>query len=61
VKLRLIIRILNEMEVCRIRDPIDGIYIFEVNFESPKTSIDASPLMQSLRLQLLAGQAESHN
>jgi single-stranded-DNA-specific exonuclease len=57
VKLRLILRILNEMGVCRVRDPIDGIYVFEVNFNAPKTSIDASPLMQSLRRQLAAGEA----
>jgi single-stranded-DNA-specific exonuclease len=57
VKLRLIIRILNEMGVCRVKDPIDGIFIFEVNFNAPKTSIDASPLMQSLRRQLAAGSA----
>ena len=55
VKLRLILRILNEMGVCHVEDPIDGIYIFEVNFASPKTTIDASPLMQSLRRQEAAG------
>jgi single-stranded-DNA-specific exonuclease len=57
VKLRLILRILNEMGVCRVRDPIDGIFVFEINFDSPKTSIDASPLMQRLRCQLTAGGA----
>ena len=57
VKLRLILRILNEMGVCRVRDPIDGIFVFEINFDSPKTSIDASPLMQRLRCQLIAGGA----
>ena len=57
VKLRLILCILNEMGVCRVRDPIDGIYVFEINFNSPKTSIDASPLMQRLRRQLIAGGA----
>ena len=56
IKLRLITRILMEMGVCRVEDPIDGIYLYEINFESPKTSIDASPLMQSLRRQLAAGQ-----
>ena len=54
IKLRLMIQILNEMGVCHIKDPIDGIYIFEVNFNAPKTSIDASPLMQRLRRQLEA-------
>ncbi len=57
IKLRLILRILNEMGVCHVEDPIDGIYIFEVNFASPKTTIDASPLMQSLRRQLATGEA----
>ena len=57
VKLRLILRILNEMGVCRVRDPLDGIFVFEINFDSPKTSIDASPLMQRLRSQLIAGGA----
>ena len=55
VKLRLILRILNEMGVCHVEDPIDGIYIFEVNFASPKTTIDASPLLQSLRRQQVMG------
>ena len=49
VKLRLILRILNEMGVCTVGDPAEGIYVFEVNFTAPKTTIDASPLMQSLR------------
>ena len=53
VKLRLITRILKEMGVCRVEDPIDGIYLYEVNFTSPKTSIDASPLLRSLREQLV--------
>ncbi len=57
VKLRLILRILTEMGVCRVEESTDGIYLFEVNFASPKTSIDASPLMQRLRRQLAAGEA----
>ena len=54
IKLRLVMRILHEMGVCRVEDPLDGVYIFEVNFAAPKTSIEASPLMQSLRRQLAA-------
>ena len=45
------------MGVCQVGDPIDGIYVFEVNFSAPKTTIDASPLMRSLRLQEAAGKA----
>jgi single-stranded-DNA-specific exonuclease len=52
VKLRLILQILSEMGVCRVQGPHDGLYIFEINFAAPKTSIDASPLMQSLRKQV---------
>ena len=57
IKLRLILRILTEMGVCRVEDPTDGYYTFEVNFTAPKTSIDASPLMQHLRRQLTVGDA----
>ena len=55
VKLRLILRILTEMGVCRVEEPAEGYYAFEVNFAAPKTSIDASPLLQHLRMQLAAG------
>jgi single-stranded-DNA-specific exonuclease len=57
VKLRLILRILTEMGVCLVDEPMDGFYAFEVNFQSPKTSIDVSPLLQRLRRQLAAERA----
>ena len=52
IKLRLILRILTEMGVCAVRGPSEGLYLFEVHFDAPKTTIDASPLMQSLRRQV---------
>ena len=55
LKLRLISMILTEMAVCRIGDPIDGIYVFDIDFNAPKTSIDASSLLQRLRRQLTVG------
>lgn len=55
-KMRLILRILGEMGVAQVTEPDNGIFLFEVNFASPKTSIDASPLLQSLRRQLAAGE-----
>ena len=55
IKLHLILRILTEMGVCRVEDPTDGYLAFEVNFDAPKTSIDASPLMCHLRDQLTEG------
>lgn len=55
VKLQLILRILTEMGVCHVTIFSDGHCVFEVNFDAPKTSIDASPLMCRLRDQLTEG------
>ncbi len=52
VKLRLILPILEEMGVARISEPDRGIFCFEVHFDAPKTSIEASPLLQRLRRQV---------
>ena len=57
IKLCLILRILTELGVCRVDALTDGYYAFEVNFDAPKTSVDASPLLQHLRSQLVAGGA----
>ncbi len=54
VKLRLILRILEEMGVASVREPDEGIFCFDIHFDAPKTSIDASPLLQSLRRRLEA-------
>ena len=55
IKLRLILRILTEMGVCRVEDAAEGYFAFEVDFDAPKTTIDASPLMCHLRDQLAEG------
>ncbi len=52
VKLRLILSILGEMGVARVTEPDRGIFCFEVIFDAPKTSIEASPLLQRLRQQV---------
>lgn len=49
VKLMLILRILNEMAVCRIEDVGDGILTYEITPDAPHTSVEASPLLRSLR------------
>ncbi len=54
VKLHLILRILGEMGVASVRELEEGIFLFDIHFDAPKTSIDASPLMQSLRRTLQA-------
>ncbi len=52
VKLHLILRILGEMGVAAVREPEEGIFLFDINFDAPKTSVEVSPLMQSLRRQM---------
>ncbi len=54
IKLRLILRILEEMGVAVVREPDEGIFCFEICFDAPKTSIEASSLLQSLRRRLEA-------
>ncbi len=54
VKLRLILRILEEMGVATVAEPDEGIFCFDIHFDAPKTTIDASPLLQSLRHRLNA-------
>ncbi len=49
VKLRLIFHIMGEMGVCRVEELDGGVFVFEVNFDAPKTSVEASPLFCSLR------------
>lgn len=51
VKLRLILRILDEMGVCSVNEADAGIFSFSINYDAPKTSVDASPLLCRLRTQ----------
>ena len=51
VKMRLILRILDELKICSVSEPDDGIYIIDIDFNAPKTSIDSSALLRSLREQ----------
>lgn len=59
VKFRLILNILHELAVCRIRPtglPNEGSFAFEINYSAPKTCVDASPLLCRLRGQVGAGE-----
>lgn len=49
IKLRLVLLILEEIGVATVKEPDEGIFCFEINFDAPKTSVEASPLLQSLR------------
>jgi single-stranded-DNA-specific exonuclease len=60
IKLMLILRILNEMAVCRIGDVGDGILTYEITPDVPHTSVEASPLLRSLRERCGRGSAEGN-
>ncbi len=52
VKMRLSLCILHQLGVCRIEEPNKGIFVFDVDFSAPKTSVDSSPLYRRLREQM---------
>ncbi len=60
VKLHLILRILGEMGVAAVREADGGIFGFEIRFDAPNTSIEASPLLQRLRCQLVTEDEAAH-
>ncbi len=49
IKLRLVLRILEEIGVAEVKEPDEGIFCFDINFDAPKTSVEVSPLLQSLK------------
>ena len=51
VKMKFILRILGELNICSVDEPGDGIYVIDVNFGAPKTSIESSSLLHRLRAQ----------
>ena len=53
IKLMYIIRILNEMKVCRIENITDDIFKFEVYFNASKTNIEKSSILKKLKSQCL--------
>ena len=55
VKMRLSLCILHQLGVCRIEEPNDGVFVFDVDFSAPKTSVESSPLYRRLREQVAEG------
>jgi hypothetical protein len=52
IKMRLSLCILDQLGVCHIEEPNNGIFVFNVDFSAPKTSVEASPLYRRLREQI---------
>lgn len=55
-KLKTIIRIMQELNVCEITEPINDCFIFDFYFNPTKTSIDKSSILKKLKLQLYKGE-----
>ncbi len=53
VKIKYIFEIFNELKICDIRERFKDEYVFEVNFQANKTSIDKSSILKKLRSQCL--------
>jgi hypothetical protein len=51
LKLKFILRIFQELNICGIMEPQQGYYIFDIYFTPNKTSIDKSSILRRLRSQ----------
>ena len=55
-KLKTIIRIMQELNICEITEPIEDCFVFDFYFNPTKTSIDKSSILKKLKLQLIKGE-----
>ncbi len=51
IKMKLILRIFQELNICGILEPQPGYYVFDIYFTPNKTSIDKSSILKKLRGQ----------
>ena len=55
-KLRMILRIMQELQLCEIDEPAEEQYIFDFHFKTEKTSIEKSSILRRLRAQVRRGE-----
>ena len=55
-KLKTIIRIMQELNICDITEPVQDCFLFDFYFNPTKTSIDKSSILKKLKLQLCRGE-----
>ena len=55
-KLKTIIRIMQELNICEITEPMQDCFVFDFYFNPTKTSIDKSSILKKLKLQLSWGE-----
>jgi hypothetical protein len=51
IKLKYVIRVLQELMICGVTEPEEGYYIFDVYFTPTKSSIEKSSILKKLRSQ----------
>lgn len=52
VKLKFIIRIMQELQICDVTEPQPDTYLFEFQYQPTKTSIEKSSILRKLKAQL---------
>jgi single-stranded-DNA-specific exonuclease len=51
IKLKYIIRVLHELQICGVNEPEEGYYVFDIYFTPNKSSIEKSSILKKLRGQ----------
>lgn len=52
IKLKFMIRIMQELQLCEITEPVPDTYLFEFRYQSAKTNIEKSSILRKLKTQL---------
>ena len=52
VKLKFIIRIMQELQICGVMEPVPDTYIFEFQYQTAKTNIEKSSILRKLKTQM---------
>ena len=52
IKLKFIIRIMQELQICGITETSDDVYVFEFRYQPTKTNIEKSSILRKLKTQL---------
>ncbi len=52
IKLKFIIRIMQELQICGVLEPVDDTYVFEFQYQTTKTNIEKSSILRKLKTQL---------
>lgn len=52
IKLKFIIRIMQELQICGITESVEDTYVFEFQYQTTKTNIEKSSILRKLKTQL---------